>query len=214
MKTKTTTVVMLAAALLAVVGAGCKSYEKGMDRGQELFVSCAQCHGAAGQGNEKFDAPPIAGLPVWYVERQLHGFKDGLRGTHFDDIEGMKMRPMARFLRDDLDIFPVSTYVASLPAQKPATTLEGGNAEAGKAMFATCAACHGMDAAGNRALGAPPLTGLADWYMMRTLKKFKAGVRGGAVGDAYGSQMMPMANTLVNEQAMKDVIAHIQTLAK
>ena len=30
-----------------------------------------------------------------YVDRQLHKFYDGVRGTHFDDIMGMKMRPMA-----------------------------------------------------------------------------------------------------------------------
>ena len=44
------------------------------------------------------------------------------------------------------------------------------------------------------------------------LKKFKEGVRGTNPQDIGGMQMRPMSMTLVDEQAMKDVIAYIRTL--
>jgi cytochrome c553 len=47
--------------------------------------------------------------------------------------------------------------------------------------------------------------------MLSQLKKFKSGVRGGA-NDTAGAMMAGMANSLVDEQAMKDVVAYIRTL--
>ena len=91
-------------------------------------------------------------------------------------------------------------------------TLHDGEAEAGKASYATCATCHGTDGKGNQQLNAPGLVDLPDWYMLTQLHKFKSGVRGANPNDVTGAQMAPMATTLKDEQAMKDVIAHIKTL--
>ena len=42
---------------------------------ERLYINnCAQCHGADGRGNESISAPAIAGLPDWYIERQLNYF--------------------------------------------------------------------------------------------------------------------------------------------
>jgi cytochrome c553 len=61
-------------------------------------------------------------------------------------------------------------------------------------------------------MGAPPLVTASDWYLLTQLKNFKHGVRGAnAAADVSGAMMMPMAAPL-DEQAMKDVIAYIQTL--
>jgi cytochrome c553 len=183
--------------------------------GHELFQLCAQCHTESGGGNLKVNAPSIAGMPQWYLEAQLKNFKAGGRGTHFDDITGMQMRPMAMSLITDAEIKAVAEYVAKLPAQKPAATdVVQGDASKGQALFATCVACHGADAAGNEQLKAPPLTHTNDWYLVRSLEKFKAGVRGTNPLDTSGALMRPMALTLADEQAMKDVVAYIMTLRK
>ena len=50
--------------------------------------------------------------------------------------------------------------------------------------------------------------------MLAQLKKFKEGIRGAHPKDITGMQMRPMAMILPDEQAMKDVIAYIQTIAK
>jgi len=182
-------------------------------RGEALFDLCSQCHGANGAGNPDIEAPSIAGLPGWYVDATLRKFKAGGRGTHPDDISGMRMRPMSMWLRNDEDITHVTAYVATLPPNKPAPLLEGGDAARGAALYAVCIACHMPDGSGNPALGSPPLKYASDWYMLSQLKKFKSGIRGSNPMDANGALMVGMAQTLVDEQAMKDVIAHITTLS-
>jgi cytochrome c553 len=183
-------------------------------RGKHLFQLCQQCHGADGGGNALALAPSIAGLERWYVERQLFKFRDGVRGTHFDDIAGMRMRPMARMLRHDEDLKAVAAYVASLPPVKPLPTIEGGDAARGQTFYATCTACHGPEGKGNETLQAPALNHANDWYLVRQLQNYKQGVRGTNPKDQQGPLMRPMAMTLPDEQALKDVAAYIGTLSK
>lgn len=181
------------------------------DRAVGLYNLCVSCHGTQAQGRKNLEAPAIAGLPKWYISKQLNKFKNGGRGKHFKDIAGMRMRPMARTLKDT-DIPIIAEYVSQLKPHKFSHGL-GGSSEQGKTYYATCVACHGENGAGNEALSAPPLTAASDWYMLSQLKKFKEGVRGGnATVDPEGATMMPMAQTLPDEQAMKDVIAYIQSL--
>jgi cytochrome c oxidase subunit 2 len=180
----------------------------------ELFQLCQQCHGEQALGNQPVNAPSIAGLPQWYIESQLKKFKQGGRGTHFDDLTGMQMRPMAMSLHNDTEIQVIAQYVASLPASKPAPALSGGDANRGKTLFAPCVACHQADAGGNEALKAPPLNHANDWYLAASLKKFKAGIRGTNPLDQTGALMRPMAQTLVDDQAVADVVAYITTLQK
>jgi cytochrome c oxidase subunit 2 len=183
------------------------------DRGDQLFAFCAQCHGADGSGNQAYLAPAIAGLPEWYVAGQIGKFQDGLRGTHYDDIGGMRMRPMSMWLRKDEDVAAVAAYVAALPATNPVATLEGGDVEAGKALYVPCTSCHAADGSGNPQLQGPPLRGASDWYLLESLVKFKAGVRGSNPADQYGIMMSAMAANLADEQAMIDVIAYIATFS-
>jgi len=198
--------------ILAIIGCGATP-KQGVARGKELFQTCVPCHGKDGHGNQALGAPAIAGQQQWYLEAQLTKFKSAVRGAHPDDEEGARMRPMARTLWHEVDIPSVSEYVASMPQNRPAPTLQGGDPEAGKARYAVCAACHGPDAAGMKPLFAPELAHQADWYMMKQLGKFKSGLRGAHPEDIHGQQMRAMALTLPDEQAMKDVIAYIKTLA-
>lgn len=180
----------------------------------ELFQLCQQCHGEEALGNQFVNAPSIAGLPQWYIEAQLKKFKEGGRGTHYDDITGMQMRPMAMSLNNETEIKTIAAYVSNLPTQKPTPTMTSGDANRGKALFAPCVACHQADAGGNEALKAPPLNHANDWYLANSLKKFKAGIRGTNPLDQTGALMRPMSQTLVDDQAVADVVAYITTLQK
>ena len=182
--------------------------------GQELFAACKSCHGVDGYGKENIAAPSIAGLPVWYVEAQLVKFRTGVRGAHPDDLEGLRMRPMSQQMMDEGEVKAVSAYVASMAPMKQPSTLKGGDATAGAGNYAVCTACHGPEGKGNEQLHAPPIAGQHDWYLVSQLKKFKAGIRGTNPKDITGGQMRPMSMTLADEQAMKNVVAHISTLAK
>jgi len=181
-----------------------------LEKGKQLFATCAACHGPEGQGNQLLNAPQLAGMSEWYGIAQMEKFKAGLRGSNIDDIKGAQMRPMAMILPTPEAVQSVMAYVASLETKVPESTIEG-DAVKGKILYQTCILCHGDDGRGKQEQHAPSLLRLNDWYMMEQLKKFKAKVRGGTPDDVNGATMQAMTVSLVDEQAMKDVIAYIKT---
>ena len=203
-----------AVAALVVAMLAAPALAQNVERGRDLFALCTQCHMDDGRGNQLALAPTIAGLPEWYVLAQLQKFRAGHRGQHFDDIAGMRMRPMSMALANDADVAAVSAYVATLAPVAPPPVLTGGDAARGQVLYAPCAACHAPDGSGVQAVFGPPLAHVNDWYMLTQLANFRAGVRGTKPGDTSGALMRPMSMTLADEQAMRDVIAYITTLAK
>lgn len=181
-------------------------------RGRELYALCAQCHGPAGDGMQLSLAPSIGGMDQWYVESQLKMFRSGARGMNPDDVGGMRMHPMSLWLRKDEDITAVASYVASMPLARPKPTIEGGNAAAGKALYQTCAACHGAEGQGDQAKNSPALRNMSDWYLVSALEKYKAGVRGSNPANTNAVLMRGMANILPNQQAIIDVVTYIDSL--
>ena len=174
------------------------------------YVFCTVCHGVQLKGNTLIEAPRISRMETWYVERQLHAFKKGWRGRHERDLNGMEMRPMAEALSDE-DIDAVAAYVHSVDSERPAKTVQG-NAGNGRAFYASCAVCHGANGEGIKALGAPSLTGVNDWYLVTQVKNFRDGTRGGSPGDTYGAQMRAAAQILTDDQAIFDVVSYVSTL--
>ncbi len=204
---------LAAAALAALVIAPLSPASAENERGEALFDLCTQCHGEQGQGKELFLAPAIAGMGEWYVTSQLEMFRAGARGLHHEDVGGMRMVPMSRYLRDDADVKAVAAYVAALPKTSPTPVVHDGDAAKGEAAYALCAACHGADGKGNQQMNAPRLAGTSDWYLLNALQKYKAGTRGSNPANATAMLMRGMAMSLADEQAMKDIIAHINTLS-
>lgn len=199
--------------LPAAIFAGCSAPKTGIARGEELYGTCMPCHGKGGGGDLTLRAPSIAGLPQWYIETQLTKFSHAIRGSHPDDMEGARMRPMARTLKGEVEIKAIAEYVAKLPHIKPSAVLTGGNLESGKTRYeGICVTCHMADGRGNQDMGSPDLTSQADWYMLAQLEKFKTGMRGAHPEDIQGQQMAAMSMTLEDEQAMKDVIAYIRSM--
>jgi cytochrome c553 len=198
----------------AAIVAGCGGApQSGIARGNQLYDTCVPCHGEAGHGNPELAAPSIAGLPQWYVDAQLTKFSKGIRGAHPADMEGARMRPMARTLKNATEVASVAEYVAKMAPFRPADTMTGGDVEAGRVRYdGLCVTCHGVDGKGNQDLGSPDLTHQSDWYMLAQLNKFKSGMRGAHPDDVQGAQMAAMSQTLEDEKAMKDVIAYIRSL--
>ena len=180
-------------------------------KGKAAYAVCAACHGANGMGNKALNAPKIAGQEPWYLERQLNNFKGGIRGADPKDPYGMQMRPMALTLANDQAVSDMAAFLSSMPVSKSSESTVKGDATAGKASYMICQTCHGPKGGGNRALNSPNLTGLQDWYIVRQLKNFKAGIRGTKSGDLFGMQMRPMAMTLANDEAINNVAAYIAT---
>jgi cytochrome c oxidase subunit 2 len=200
-------IAVLAALFAATAAIG---EEQDLPVAPDALVYCTVCHGVQLMGNSNLEAPRLSGMDAWYVEQQLHAFKRGWRGTHPDDLAGMEMRPMAGSLSDQ-QIEDAGEFVSATRSPLPEVSVDGDLA-AGKKHYSTCAACHGVNAEGNETLGAPALTGMNDWYLLRQLAYYRNGVRGSDPADTYGQQMAASTQLLDDDQAILDVVTYITSL--
>ena len=180
-------------------------------KGKTLYNICAACHGANAEGTAALNAPANAGQDPWYMTRQLKNFQAGIRGAHPDDTFGAQMRPMAMVLTGDQDIEDVVAYITSLDLPEPPATIDG-DIELGKQAYETCIPCHGEFGQGAQALDAPRLSKQHDWYIVRQLENFRAGIRGTHQSDIYGAQMRIMSQMLESDERVRAVAAYIATL--
>lgn len=181
--------------------------------GQGLYTLCATCHGAEGEGNLALNSPKLNGQLEWYLRRQIHNFKHGIRGAHKDDQFGQQMAPMATVLADESAIRDVSAYIGSLAVTLPENEISSvADTDRGKRLYVTCGTCHGLNGEGNYGTNSPRLSGQESWYLKRQLENFKQGIRGAHRDDLFGPQMGSMSRMLRSEQDIDDVIAYIATL--
>jgi cytochrome c oxidase subunit II len=154
----------------------------------------------------KMDLVPGLVTRLWFTPTQTGTFNlncQELCGTgHFTMLGRIVVEDDAAF----------QNWLSSYPTFSQSTSAPAGDATAGAALYAVCSACHGQQAEGNPELHAPKLAGQADWYLVRQIKSFKAGMRGKSTGDTYGQTMMPMAATLADDTAINNVVAYIRTL--
>ncbi len=196
---------------LVVWAAACSPPPVGVVRGEQLYDNCAPCHGDNGAGDMVLAAPSLAGADAWYLTAQLESFQAGNRGYHYQDAEGLRMKPMARTLKNEGDIESIVAYVVSLPAANPAPTGQGDVAAGGQLYNSLCVACHLADATGMQAVQAPSLNHLSDWYIASSTRKMRDKVRNGTPGDFGGMTMGPMVGALDDTQ-IENVAAYVQTL--
>jgi len=182
-----------------------------VEKGKALYNICSACHGANAEGMAALNAPANAGQDPWYMVRQLKNFRAGIRGEHDDDTFGAQMRPMAMMLARDQDIDDVVAYITSLDTPEPPPTIDG-DLELGRQAYESCIPCHGEFGQGAMALDAPRLSNQHDWYIVRQLENFKAGIRGGHQNDIYGAQMRIMAQMLESDDRVRAVSAYIASL--
>ena len=121
------------------------------------------------------------------------------------------------FLRLDEQVKSTKKILLSLlitlsPALIPVSVFAEGDPDRGKAIYTTCATCHGQNAEGLEATNSPGLAGLKTWYLVNQLQKFRAGLRGENPDDKFGAQMAAVAKNMTGEQAVEDVVAYIATL--
>ena len=227
----------LASLMLGAAPAAAQMYAPGSSDAvppEDLYQVCAFCHGPEGQGSERLDAPALAGMEAWYVERQLHNFRDRARGMHPEDVTGLQMSIVSGMTRNNATIRALAEYIADMEPGAGLETLNGepvttgrpyiwqseyaeftspepGDPDRGAQAYVICGVCHGPAGEGNVALAAPRLTDIQDWYQARQLRYFKDGIRGRGRGDLYGAQMAAMSMTLT-DQTIADLVAYIDTL--
>jgi cytochrome c oxidase subunit 2 len=109
------------------------------------------------------------------------------------------------------EIENIVEWIASTESSKPAPSITA-NPHEGEKLFQTCAACHGAEGHGNKALGAPNLNGLNDWYILTQLNHFRSGIRGSEEDDTYGQQMKAASAVITSDQDAADLAAYITQL--
>lgn len=81
----------------------------------------------------------------------------------------------------------------------------------GRALFTTCAGCHGNHAEGRPEMFAPNLTGQSAQYLVRQLRNFRRRARGRS-DDPHGFAMHGRAIALPGDRGVRDVVAYITSL--
>lgn len=84
------------------------------EAGARSYAVCAYCHGEQGLGLRATNAPRLAGMSDWYLERQLNNFKDGIRGSHPADYYGFQMTFMANAVKSDQAVADLVAYINTL----------------------------------------------------------------------------------------------------
>ena len=175
------------------------------------FDYCLLCHGANANGNYGIRAPKLSGMEPWYLARQLENFAAGVRGVPPEDAAGHEMRTVGWRVKNEGTIDAAVKFIGTLESKRPVPTVTGDVAH-GKALYATCVACHGAKGEGNASLQAPALAARSDWYLVTQLSNYQKGLRGTDARDTFGAQMRAIVTTLPDEKAIVDVVAYINTL--
>jgi cytochrome c553 len=184
---------------------------RGGQRNNLYVGACSPCHGVSGEGYASEFSPKISGQEDWYLARQLMNFRNDLRGAHDTERWAKQMNfHIKDFAPAQLDAFV--SYIVTLDDDPAEVTIEADTIRGGELYTQTCLACHGEAGMGNEELNSPRLAGMSDWYMVTQLQKFRTGLRGDHPDDAIGSQMVPFAKLLPDEQSLHDVVAYINTL--
>lgn len=162
--------------------------------GQRLFLqNCSMCHGSDARGSRGF---PNLTDDDWLYGGSHEKIKETLRHGRQGAMPGW-IDSMG-----EQGIEEVVAYALSLSGR----SVDEGLKEKGKARFAVCAACHGMDGKGNQAMGAPNLTDNIWLYggshkdVTETLTLGRAGV-------------MPAFNERLGEDKIHVVAAYVYSLS-
>ena len=162
--------------------------------GQRLFLNyCAQCHGSDAGGAKGFpnlrDKDWLYGGDVASIETTILNGRNGV------------MPALGAAIGGEAGIMELTNYVRSLSGLKHDAKL----AEIGRAKFAICAACHGAEAKGNPALGAPNLTD-AIWLYSSSEETIAETIRNGR------NNMMPAQKERLGEAKVHLLAAYVYSL--
>ena len=173
--------------------------------GQRLFLNnCAQCHGSDAGGGKGF--PNLRDNDWLYG-----GDPETIKASITNGRNGV-MPPLGGAMGGDDGVKDVANYVLSLSGR----THDELRAARGKSKFGTiCAACHGPDGKGNKALGSPNLTddiwlyGGSESSLMETINKGR-----GANMVAAGVSVMPAHKDLLDDAKIHLLAAYVYSLSQ
>lgn len=144
-----------------------------VQRGAEIYATCATCHGSGGEGAGDGSVPALAGQSYTVIAKQIVDFRAGIRS----DLR-MKHFTEGRYLAFSQPIADVSKYIAKLPPPKAKAAPPGVSIEQGKVIYdRLCARCHYSAGQGNEDTLAPRLASQHSEYLLMQLNAAATGAR-------------------------------------
>jgi len=143
--------------------------EPDLERGAELFQTCAACHGQDGRGTVDGEIPAIAGQHGSVLLKQLTDFRHEQRWN-----ERMQNFTDRHHLAGAQDLTDVAAYVAQLPRFPPTSKGIGDGRDLGEGAsvyFRSCERCHGPLGQGDLLRNRPRLAGQHYAYLLRQLQE-------------------------------------------
>jgi cytochrome c553 len=134
-------------------------------QGEQLFLTCAACHGSDGAGVSDGSVPAVAGQHFRVLASELvdyrHDRRWDLRMQHFTD---------EHHLKDAQDIANVASYISGLPPKSAPILGDDEFVQHGAQLYARlCASCHGAMAQGDDLRRVPRLAGQHYAYLLRQM---------------------------------------------
>lgn len=162
--------------------------------GQRLFLqNCSQCHGSDARGQKGF---PNLTDNAWLYGGEPDAIVTTIRHGRIGQM------PAWKDALGEQGVQEVVSYALSLSGR----SVNAREAEAGKARFVVCAACHGTDGKGNPAVGAPDLTD-QDWLFGDSRAAVTETVSNGRSG------VMPAWIDILGEDKVQLVAAYVWSLS-
>ncbi|EKO3442100.1 TPA: cytochrome-c oxidase, cbb3-type subunit III [Vibrio fluvialis] len=162
--------------------------------GQRLFLqNCSQCHGSDARGQKGF---PNLTDNAWLYGGEPEAIVTTIRHGRIGQM------PAWKDALGEQGVQEVVSYALSLSGR----SVNAREAEAGKARFVVCAACHGTDGKGNPAVGAPDLTD-QDWLFGDSRAAVTETVSNGRSG------VMPAWIDILGEDKVQLVAAYVWSLS-
>ncbi|GAA5526147.1 cbb3-type cytochrome c oxidase subunit CcoP2 [Microbulbifer aestuariivivens] len=164
--------------------------------GARIFANnCAVCHGADGGGNYGF--PNLTDSDWLYG-----GSPEKILESLYQGRQGM-MPPQGPIIGEE-GVRNTTEYVLSLNGLEHNAEM----AAKGQQIYGqVCMACHGMDAKGNQALGAPNLTDNV-WLYGSSPEQIQHTIRGGR------TNKMPAQNDKLRDDKIRLVAAYVYSLSR
>ncbi|MBK1704251.1 c-type cytochrome [Halochromatium glycolicum] len=144
-----------------------------VERGRQVYLTCAVCHLPEGWGSTDGTYPQIAGQLRTVTIKQLADFRAGNR-------ENPLMYPFSvpLILGGPQEIADVAAYVAQLPMTPNNGLGPGTDLELGAELYERhCADCHGAKGEGDAEEHIPAIAGQHYAYLMRQFDAIRSGER-------------------------------------
>jgi cytochrome c553 len=164
---------LLAPAAALAVGAASQELADAMrstpnlDRGAEIFRTCAACHGPKGAGTVDGGVPRLAGQHVTVLEKQLVDYRHDRRwDIRMEHFAGKHLLVDAQAIAD------VATYANQLTVETSPGVGDGSDeqlAHGAHLYEERCRSCHALSAQGSAQKVVPRIAGQHYEYLMRQI---------------------------------------------